>query len=96
MCFLSFCHVPAEGEQEGNQENWDCFRLTPPADASTSRAHRCTSDAEHKCGVKQANASQLLTSLGVVPNKGAGLGKESQMVILMSGLEKNKGFIGVH
>lgn len=38
----------------------------------------------------------IVTSLGVVPNKGTGLGKESQMVILMSALEKNKGFIGVH
>lgn len=38
----------------------------------------------------------ILTSLGVTPNKGTGFGKESQMVILMSGLEKNKGFIGVH
>lgn len=50
--------LPAEGEQEGNQENWDCFWLTPPADASMSRAHRRTrvkaaiTDAKHECGVQ--------------------------------------------
>lgn len=32
----------------------------------------------------------ILTSLGVITNKGTGLGKESQMVILMSGLKKIK------